>query len=393
MKYRLSDADRDRVYAYLVLAGHASVLAYLWDTRILSVLVKGVEPICWPYLEQCAQLRFESMAPIALLFCIYLMLVAAGVVYCRRNLAITRYLIIASVSLLFGLMSLDYRFRANEFYMLFWFNAVYLVWPHRRWALPLILISFYFWAGHLKLNYEWISGAVLYHDLWFIPARYNSIACTYVVVLEMVLCWGLLSRRAWVRWAVLVQLGLFHFESLSQIHWFYPLLMTTMLGVFVVENMNSDASRRATLSVLMRGQAPKLIYVLCFVFGAIQLAPALYRGDSTLNGQGRLFTMHMFQARQVCEVLATLHYETGKSSTINLKLETLPPRMVCDPIVYYSRVEKICRDRGIAKVIDADFLMRVKRTTDRTFQTIIDEQNFCDPPRGFSLLANTSWLR
>ncbi len=106
---------------------------------------------------------------------------------------------------LIGIVSLDYRLRANEFYMLFWLNGVFLVWRHRRWAMPLLLISFYFWAGRLKLNHEWLSGSVLYGDLWFISPQYVPAACTYVVILEMVFIWGLLARHRWVRLLTLGQ--------------------------------------------------------------------------------------------------------------------------------------------------------------------------------------------
>ena len=153
---------------------------------------------------------------------------------------------------LFAIVSLDYRFRANEFYMLFWLNAVFLFWPAKRWAMPLILMSFYFWAGSLKLNYEWLSGTVLYHDLYMVPPRFAWIACTYVVLLEMAVIWGLLVRRSWVRWLVLGQLGLFHVESLSQIHWFYPLLMAAMLSWFVIDWIAGDNAEVVSLSNLLR---------------------------------------------------------------------------------------------------------------------------------------------
>ena len=81
-------------------------------------------------------------------------------------------------------------------------------------------------------------------------------------------------------------------------------------------------------------------------FAAFQLMPLLYRGDSTLNGQGRIFALHMFAARQVCEVSATLHYTSGNITTIDLKLESLPPRTICDPVMYDSRIQNICRARA-----------------------------------------------
>jgi hypothetical protein len=62
----------------------------------------------------------------------------------------------------------------------------------------------------LKLNYEWLTGAVLYHPLFIIPPRFVWVACTYVVTLEMIVIGGLLAKRAWVRGLTLGQLALFH---------------------------------------------------------------------------------------------------------------------------------------------------------------------------------------
>ena len=51
--------------------------------------------------------------------------------------------------------------------MAFWACFVYLLIPGKRDAVRLLLVLFYFWAGTLKVNWEWISGAALYRPLWF----------------------------------------------------------------------------------------------------------------------------------------------------------------------------------------------------------------------------------
>jgi hypothetical protein len=324
----------------------------------------------------------------------YLLLILVGAVLAHWRFSAWWVSVVALNAWLFCVMSLDYRLRANEFYMLFWLNAVFLAGRARRWTIPLILISFYFWAGRLKLNYEWLSGSVLYHDLWLIPRRLTPVACAYVVVLEMVMVWGLLSRRRLVRWMVLGQLACFHIESLSQIHWFYPALMATMLAWFVFEEVIGPNEGRPTLSALLCGKAPKAAYITMVLFALFQVIPFLYRGDVTLNGQGRMFALHMFEARQVCEVSATLHYLNRQPVTIDLTLANLPPRMICDPIVYYDRIENICRAASSNLELQAvDFVMKVKRTTDQAFTTIIAEPSFCSPHRQYSLFANNSWIR
>jgi hypothetical protein len=170
--------------------------------------------------------------------------------------------------------------------------------------------------------------------------------------------------------------------------------MATMLSWFLIEDFIGDEVKRPTLGNFFSGGAPRAAYALVVLFAALQLVPLLYRGDSTLNGQGRLFTLHMFEARQVCEVTATLHYANLRSTRINLKMPDLPPRIVCDPVVYYSRIRNICHARlSGSGLVNADLQMKVKRTTDKVFQTIIDEPNFCSPKHEYSVFLNNSWIK
>jgi hypothetical protein len=368
---------------------------YFLSTDALTILTKEVEPLCWPFFQSCWQIRFNTMASVSVLVIIQLILItAAGVALGKKWLGAFWIVMVALNLYLLAIVSLDYRFRANEFYMLFWLNAVFLFWPTKRWAIPLILMSFYLWAGTLKLNYEWISGAVLYHDLYIVPARFAWIACTYVVILEMLVVWGLLAKRAWVRWLAFGQLALFHVESLSQIHWFYPLLMAALLSWFVIDWIQPGDTRDVSLASLWRGRAPGSAYLLLAMFASCQLAPYFYHGNKVLTGQGRVFALHMFEARQMCDVHGLVHRKDQTPSAIDLLLPGLPPRMICDPIVYYDRMTTLCRsyasDPGF---VDADFVMHARRATDATLTTIIDESDFCSRHEAYKMFSNNSWMK
>lgn len=382
-------------YRWAVLASHAVVYLYFLDTNALRFLTKDVEPLCWPYFRNCWQIRFDTTAPMLALLVVQALLIVAAGYALAIGLERTYWIVLFALNVyLFAIMSLDYRLRANEFYMLFWLNAVFLFWPAKRWAIPLILMSFYFWAGTLKLNYEWLSGAVLYHSLYVVPPRLAWVACAYVVVMEMIVIWGLLAKRAWVRWLALGQLGLFHIESLSQIHWFYPLLMAILLSWFVIDWMFPVAPRIVSLANLWKGLAPRSAYVLVALFAGCQLAPYLYHGDKSLTGQGRIFALHMFEARQACDVHALVHLRDHTTYTVDLLLPGLPPRMICDPVVYYDRVTNLCRahaaDAGFA---DADFVMHAKRSTEAAMTTIVDEPSFCSRREVYSIFSNNSWMK
>jgi hypothetical protein len=385
----------NEAYGWALLASHAVVWAFFAQTQILRGVTADVEPYCWPYFESCWQWRLPSYghALIVMVGYLALILACAAAQWHQRPRTFRVGLVVVNLAL-FALVSLDYRLRANEFYMLLWIQSVYLCATSFRWTIPVAILSCYFWAGVLKTNHEWLSGTVLYGPLWGIPPEWVPVACAYVVFLELIAIWGLLARRT--RWTIvtLLQLALFHIQSLSQIHWFYPALMATILSWFAAERFLGTPDGRATLASLLRGRAPRAAYVTLGVFALLQLTPHLYNRDSTLTGQGRVFALHMFEARQDCEVSATPTANTGVAAPVNLKVPTLAPRMVCDPLVYFNRAQNLCRVRRITEPdFDIHLTMKAKRRTDPDFTTIIDEPGFCAAEHEYAILRNNVWLQ
>ena len=389
-----SDA-RVASYGWALLCGHFAVLLFFLDANRLAILTKSDEAICWPYFQNCWKFRFETQASVNILLLIY---AAFIVISCLALNAARNRLFWVSLAVvnafLFVILSLDYRLRGNQEYMLLWVNAVFLLWPAKRWAIPLIIMSFYFWAGMLKLNYEWLSGAVLYHDLYFIPPKFAWVACTYVVVLEMVLIWGLLAKRKWVRWLTLGQLMLFHIESVSQVGWFYPVLMAALLSWFVLEWLCYTKEQLPTLAKLWRGNAPRSVYALIMLFASFQLVPYLYHGDQPLTAQGRIFSLDMLQSRPVCDVHAVVHNMDQTTDVINLLMPNLGARQVCDPLIYFDRMTNLCRSHvNDPSFVDADFAMHSRRTTDQKMTIIADEKDFCRHHETYNMFSNNRWIK
>ena len=160
-------------FAWAVLATHVTCWLFFVNTNGLNILATGTEPLCWPYFQDCWRFRLDSVDQVAILIVVYLALILASAFALAGGHVKTFWFSLVALNVfLFSIVSLDYRFRANEFYMLFWLNAIFHVLAREKGG-PFRLSSFpfYFWAGTLKLNYEWLSGAVLYHDLIWIPPR------------------------------------------------------------------------------------------------------------------------------------------------------------------------------------------------------------------------------
>jgi hypothetical protein len=370
-----------RRYAYCIIVAHFSAYLFLLSTGLLSTITTDAEPLCWPFFENCWRFRPRPDDLQYLMAVYWILLLGSAAAIATQRFRLLWLSLTAMSLLLAGLVVLDYRLRFNQFYMLLWVSITYIIAPARAWTLTWLLVSFYFWAGTLKLNREWLSGSALYHPLWLIPRSLTAPACIYVVCLELLFVFALLRRRGILFWCVFAQLLLFHAQSLSQIHWFYPLLMWTLLLWFPFRSVHETP---ATIT------PPRSGLVIVGLFAVLQLLPYLYSRHPSLSGEGRVFGLHMFEAKQQCSAQAVISRASLPDQALDLKLYELPPRSICDPIIYYDRARNICRDPGVA---DVALHMAVGRSVDTQMTVIIDAPHFCSDRHRYSVFHNNAWLR
>ncbi len=279
--------------------------------------------------------------------------------------------------------------------MALWATGVFLFVPGRREALRVLLVLFYVWAGTLKLNWEWLSGAGLYRPLWLIRGREMIMAaCAYVIVLELFVAWGLLSARRWIFWGTFAQLVLFHVMSWPVVGFFYPVIMFILLTLVPLDRLYpADRSPPDLLGPLWKGSAQAGTYLVLIGFSLFQLFPYTFPGDRAITGEGRIYGLHMFDARVACSVTATVEERSGAVRTISLK-PGLPARMDCDPLVAYHRARNLCAGRGLRPLDVADLRLRIarRRTTEPELRSVVDVPNFCTDMPGYRALRHNDWI-
>jgi hypothetical protein len=389
-----------RLYgACLALTHILSVLFWL-SSRGWQYMHEASEPICWPLVPWCEQMRVFS--PVQTRYGLVLFAVAAGAValaFSRRRWTAAAYTGLFLLTILkIGLIALDYRLRLNQHYMAFWVCFVYLLVPGKRDALRLLLVLFYFWAGTLKVNWEWISGAALYRPLWFFTGRGVIVACAYVVLMELFVSWGLIARRSWIFWSAVAQVALFHVMSWAVVDFFYPVLMFLLLSIVVLDRLfpRADTSvqdGRMYFGALLRGRARSATYVTGMLFTAFQLVPYAYPGDRTITGEGRLYALHMFDAQVVCDAWAIATGPDGKEARIDLRAGTLP-RINCDPIVVIGRARNLCKRLNQSGIpANLHVMLRARRATAAELQTVIDLPSFCALDVRYEPFRHNEWIQ
>lgn len=125
----------------------------------------------------------------------------------------------------------------------------------------------------------------------------------------------------------------------------------------------------------------------------MQMTPRLMPGDTALTGEGRTLSVHVFDSLPQCQVRAHLRHLNGSTQAVDLHMN-LPPRLHCDPIVYLSRIQKICREQNWkgASFDSLDFFIVAKRTTDKHWTKIVDSKNVCHQKLEYSFLRHNPWI-
>jgi hypothetical protein len=383
---------------YGVALAFLHVITYLYwvDQRVVAFVHAEAEPICWPVAPACEKLRVLSAAGVTLLLRAYFAAaVGAGLLFASRRLVPWAYAGLVLVNLLkLGVMLLDYRLRMNQHYMGFFATFAYLLVPGKRDALRVLVTLFYFWAGTLKLNWEWISGAGLYRPMWPFSGVGVVLACVYVIVLELGVAWGLLAKRAWIFWTSFAQFLVFHALSWQVVGFFYPLLMFAILAIFLLSRLVEPRDPPEGLLVaLWRGRALRSAYALAALFSLLQLVPYAFPGDRTLTGQGRLYALHMFDARATCVGWADLRNADGTTTRRDLKLP-LDTRIACDPIVFFNRARNLCRQRDAGRVAfeDLDLVLSARRASDGEMKRVIATRGFCAKGDRYDPFRHNAWI-
>jgi hypothetical protein len=384
----------------VVLAALQGVAFLHWQlVQPAALLISDAgPPLCWPFFEDCH--RFRVLSPslangVIILDCV--LGLSSGALFLReRTVRAAVWLLCAATALQAAILFHDYRLRLNQHYMVFWATFVFLFLPDKRRLLRCLVVAFYFWAGTLKIDPDWLSGAalqgrkpLLLPDVLLVPSLW------YVLALELVVCFGLLSSRRWLRWGALIQLWLFHLASFGIVGFFYPLLMLGLLSIFPLtwRVTEPERERPTDLEWLGSGRA-RSAYLLLGVFSAFQLVPFAFPGDSKLTGEGRLFALHMFDARIDCRGSVRLKDTKGGLRELAIRAERAPVRIGCDPIVYFGIARALCRELGRRHDFsDLDLLLRSRHSRDPTYTDVVDIADFCRSDTTYDLYRHNAWIR
>lgn len=353
----------------LGLAGLHLLSLYFWWSMIPE-LTTAMNGYCWPAFPACESLRPFSSVSIFGIRAIYLIagLSCAGFFALKKWIPAWWTLLACELLKLF-IFAQDFRFMGNYHYILFLFGFVFLFLPQRMSVIPALWVLVYVSAGALKLNSEWISGAALDRvPIW--GDRFVSELQVYVIFIEIVLSWLLLSRTRAFFWIAVFHLACFHAASYFIVGFYYPAICFVILGFLVWLSRASFPLPRP------QGRAA---WILLIVFVIAQARFHLASKDGALTGVGRLGALNMFDVSSDCEAYAELSGPGGVRTEVSTTPKGEALRIQCDPVIFANFARQICDQvkRGEMDGEQLIFQAYSRRSSDWNWRRIFNLKTDC----------------
>lgn len=115
-------------------------------------------------------------------------------------------------------------------------------------------------------------------------------------------------------------------------------------------------------------------------------------GDEKITGEGRLFSLHMFDSRVYCKGGITLKFKDGTTKTLPIPIEGTT-RIKCDPAVHFSRAKRSCDAyRDDERFVDLDLVYEARRSHQPAMRPLADVKDCCRQDLSYDLWRPNGWI-
>ena len=371
------------------------VTFFFWHNTafIYQYMTKNANTLCWPQIPFCESLRFLSPTGVQITLFLHLCLAfQAAFLFLRKNTLVYAYWLFLLVNVIkFYLFFMDYRIMGNYHYMPFVISFAYLFIRQKLFFIPVLISSFYFFAGILKLsNFEWMTGMAFVRGVRF-PLFFNEdikmLLCFYVVCLEIIGTWFLILKTRW-KAAAYAQFILFHIMSYFIVGYFYPAVMLCVLTIFLLMYLFKEQYSVLNFRNILSG----LLFVILVVIG--NTLSIFIPGDASLTGEGRYYGLNMYDANTECDSQIFLRFKNKTIQESFSAYREYSMRIQCEPYVDFNTVNKICAYyKDDPEFIDLDWSLYSKLRSDMHFQRIVNVNNVCRGEFQYSSWRKNNWIR
>jgi len=388
-----------RLFGVALALTHILTVIFWSKTGMPQSLSKESVPICWPGLDFCPYLHVFSSAHIEIILYVYgILSLLVGMSFLFRSsskLAVAGLFVITGAKFL--IMSIDIRTAMNAHPVIFLVSFIFFFVPHKRFSIKLAIILIYFAAGIIKLDHHWISGENFGRMPGFLDFIPNQFAAIYVLILELLFSPLLLARNKLLKNFALGQFVLFQTASFAFIGFFFPTVMFCLLSLFVADQIFVEAAKDSEKNRIPFEYPPTAfscsLMVYVFMFTLLQLMPKLISSEPIFSGEGKYFSLHMFETPIRCDAKVTLIDGSNKRTEFSFfpDLRTVNPRLSCNPLSYFWRAKAVCEAHTYesSEFLDFDLEVEVRLAAESNLKPLVSIKNFCSQQIEYRYRSNT----
>ena len=358
-----------RIYGFFLSFIHVVTWVF-WRKTVPGSLSDGMNSFCWPFFTNCDIVHGLNETFVSVSLFVYLLIsLGTAFLFLAKKVNWAYGASIALFVFKFLIQIADYRFMGNYHYMPQLVTLAFLFLPRKEQLAPLLLVVFYFSAGLLKLNYEWLSGSALWRGLPFTDNEYLfQLSTAAVVLLELLFVFGLLSKSNAVRWPTLAVFILFHIVSWHWVGYFYPLICLSMLTIYPLLWY-----LKAKIDFKLHPSG----YAYIFLILLAQAIPKLTSDDPALYGKDRILSLNMIDARAECMSSIVIH-DNNKMIEFIPDKRRFGSRVKCDEIIYLNFARNICHSYKVENEMPrVDLFLAARRKTDFHQRELLNITDFC----------------
>ncbi len=349
-----------------------------WQQRTIVY----AKPICWTFVPYCNEYNSFFNAYAGYIIGLYgAISVFTCLLFAFTQIKKAYWSLMIIFFLKLFIQFHDYRLMGNYHYMSNIIMLLFLFIENKAHLIRLAIVGFYMGAGLIKFNTDWLSGQAFLSPGWG-TGKLLEFLLAGAILLELFISQMLLSSNRYLRSFSLFAFIFFHIYSFSVVGWFYPMIMFSLLSIYLLSTENFDVK-----SVL--NKPSNLAYVLIFLFA--QLVPILFFEKPSITGQGRLVSLNMLDAKAVC--VNYVSYSPNEKSLVFAAYDNsyLGIRIGCDPLVLVENIKNDCtqiKEKNLNRKLDFHFYARNIAYSSDSYE--MNFKDVCNNPPRISLMGVVS---
>jgi hypothetical protein len=357
--------------------------------------------VCWPFMPFCRELRpFFAASADALCFALAALAIFGLVaLWWPRLQRFVLPLIWMSLAIKIFIQVQDFSLMGNFHTLTLLAWLAYALESRTVWSLRFLLVAFYFAAGTLKIDREWLSGSVLHSFISAFRPEWlkQSTLLTFLpflaawnLILEMFVSFFLLSAHRGLFALGLLLMISFHLLSWPIVGFTFPATMLCVLLPLcnLLRSEEWQAQNHAVPAFRQwRGWWPALLVVL------LQLPSQLLSSDAALSGEGRFWSINMLDSHPKCAPFYIFEKADREWFDISGLRSEMGPRLQCDPLVISEVMTSYCQQwRSEDSQTKGHAALFSRRSHQHDAVKVFSITDYCDKKIHFHPFLGNDWI-